>query len=81
MEMFYTERAAYEQLQPRLVENHEGKYAIICGSELVGVFGTSREAYRAGLRKAGLDRLFFMQRIAREYAPAYVHGVRDASDT
>ena len=81
MEMFQAERAVYTELQKRLVECHEGAYALIFGSRLVGVYSSSGEAYRAGLKTAGLDRPFYMKKISRDRTPTYVHGIRHASDT
>jgi hypothetical protein len=81
MELFQSERAVYTKLKSRLMETHEGAYALIFGAKLVGVYPSSKDAYRAGLSAAGLDRPFYMKKISRDSAPAYVHGVRDARHT
>lgn len=76
MEQFRAERATLNRLRPRLAERHEGEFAVLFGDRLVGVFATSREAYRAGLSAAGLDRPFYLERIARRPQPVVVAGVR-----
>ena len=55
MEQFQAERATLARLRPRLAERHEGQFAVLFGDRLVGVFPTSRDAYRAGLHAAGVD--------------------------
>lgn len=76
MEQFTAERATLDRLRPRLAERHEGEFAVLFGDRLVGVFPTSREAYRAGLYAAGVDRPFYLERISRRPDPVYVAGVR-----
>ena len=65
MERFHAERETLARLQPRLAERHEGEFAVLCGDRLVGVFPTSREAYRAGLSAAGPERPFYLEQIRR----------------
>ena len=79
MEHFTTERAVYDQMASGLTKHHLGEYALIMGSELLGVYPNSREAYRAGLRRAGLDAPFFMHQIGAERAPYRIHGVRSVA--
>jgi len=76
MEQFQAERATLNRLRPRLAERHEGQFAVLFGDRLVGVFPTSREAYRAGLHAAGVDRPFYLERICRRPQPVVVAGVR-----
>jgi hypothetical protein len=76
MEHFTTERAVLDRLRGRLAERHEGEYAVLCGDRLVGVFLTSREAYRAGMHAAGLDKPFMMERIESRARIARVHALR-----
>lgn len=76
MERFQAERATLNRLRPRLTERHEGEFAVLYGDRLVGVFPTSREAYRAGLHAAGIDRPFYLERISRRPQPVVVAGVR-----
>ncbi|MFK7926869.1 MAG: hypothetical protein AB8H79_01680 [Myxococcota bacterium] len=76
MERFQAERATLARLRPRLAERHEGEFAVLFGDRLVGVYHTSREAYRAGLRAAGVDHPFYLEQISRRAEPVFVAGVR-----
>lgn len=76
MERFHSERQVLDTLRPELAERHEGEYAVVVEGALLGVFKTARDAYREGLRRAGLDRPFYMERIAPRREPVYIHGVR-----
>lgn len=46
------ELATYERLLPQLLQD-QGKYAVICGAELVGVFNDYEDALGAGYAKCG----------------------------
>jgi hypothetical protein len=48
-----TEIATYKKLHSSLLQN-EGKYAVVAGEELIGVYGTYEEALQAGYEKAKL---------------------------
>lgn len=76
MERFQAERATLNRMKPALAERHEGEFAVLFGERLVGVYPTSREAYRAGLHAAGVDRPFYLERITRRPDPVYIAGVR-----
>ena len=76
MQHFQSEQAVFNRLRARLAQSHEGEYAVVCGDRLVGVYTTSREAYRAGMLAAGLDTPFMMQRIEARPLAGYVHHVR-----
>lgn len=43
----------YERERDRLVSQHTGKFALIRGSKLIGVFDTQAAAYQAGLDQLG----------------------------
>jgi len=61
-----TEIARYEELLPELLRQYgEGKYAVICGRDLVGVFDTSDEGYTAGLETVGIAAPFLLRPISR----------------
>lgn len=50
-----TEIARYQELLPELLKEHgEGKVVLIHHRDLVGVFETVSEAYRAGLNAFGV---------------------------
>ncbi|MCI0461539.1 MAG: hypothetical protein L0Z62_31705 [Gemmataceae bacterium] len=49
---------------PRLLaEGHEGKFALIKGDAIVGIYPTSDEGVRAGYAQFGLNDLFLVQPI------------------
>ena len=48
-----TESKYYESIKEELLRHHEGKYALIIASELLGVFDQREEAYKTGIEKRG----------------------------
>jgi len=58
------ERETYLQHLPMLLPQ-EGKYALVIGHDLVGVFPDYETALAAGYEKAGLGRPFLVERISR----------------
>jgi hypothetical protein len=63
------ETAAYERMLPVLM-NDEGKFALIFGDNLIGVFAAYDEALRAGYEKAKLAP-FLVRRISGAETLAY----------
>lgn len=63
------ETQTYERLLPQLMRD-EGKYALIFGDDLLGVFAAYDEALRAGYEKAGLAP-FLVKRISGSETVAY----------
>lgn len=61
----------FESLKERLLEHHEGKYALIIGSELVGIFDHQEEAYKVGVEKHG-NVPMLIKRIVRDEPPESV---------
>jgi hypothetical protein len=47
------ELAHFESIKDELLKHHEGKFALIVDTELLGVFDSDEAAYRAGLDKRG----------------------------
>lgn len=47
------EQAYFEANRTRLLQEHEGKFALIKGEVLVGTFDTAETAYVEGLRRFG----------------------------
>jgi len=43
----------YRNNRNELISKHNGKFALIKGRELVGVFDTDQDAYKAGLLRFG----------------------------
>jgi hypothetical protein len=56
-----TELATYFRKLPELYEQH-GKFALIRGEEMVGVFGAYEDALSAGYQQFGLEP-FLVQRV------------------
>ncbi|NQU19864.1 MAG: hypothetical protein HQ567_01170 [Candidatus Nealsonbacteria bacterium] len=56
-----TELDAYKERRDELVAEHEGKFALFCGSEFVGVWDTYEDALQAGYTKAGLQPFLVKQ--------------------
>jgi len=48
-----TELRYFESIKGELLQHHEGKYALVIGTDLVGVFDHSEEAYKAGIEQRG----------------------------
>jgi hypothetical protein len=62
-----TEVGFYNELLPELLEQGEGKYVVIKGRELLGVYGDSDLAYGAGLERYGFTS--FLLRPIRAVQP------------
>ena len=65
------EIARYNELLPDLLACGEGKFAVVCGRDLVGVFDTNDEAYAAGLERVGV-RSFLLRKILRVQPTAWL---------
>ncbi len=63
------ELATYRNLLPTLLAD-EGKFALIVGEELVGVFGTYEDALKLGYQKAQL-KPFLVKKISGAETVAY----------
>ncbi len=63
-----TEIATYEANKERLLAEHRGRFVLIHGSEIVGVFRTQTEALVAGYQRFGYVDLF-TKRIQRREKP------------
>jgi hypothetical protein len=64
----YQEVQTFRRELPRLLaEGHEGKWALIQGDEIIGLYPTFDEAYRAGLERF-LRQRFILQPV-REWQP------------
>jgi hypothetical protein len=53
----------YEKLKDQLVAEHEGKYAVISGEELLGVYSTYDDALKIGYEKREL-KPFLVKKIS-----------------
>lgn len=64
------ELAHYQALRSSLLASSEGKFALIIGQTLIGVYETHSEAYRAGL--AGYGNIAMLIRRVQRYEPVTV---------
>ncbi len=51
--MLEEETKHFESIKEGLLEHHKGKFALIIGSELLGVFDTAEKAYETGIGAHG----------------------------
>jgi len=51
------EQRAFEVLQPGLIRSHPGRFAVLCGQRLVGIFETVDEALLATSREFDAGKL------------------------
>ncbi len=58
---FQEELAFYAEQKPGLLEKYEGKFALIKGRELLGVFDTPSAAYEEGLKRLGNVPMLIVQ--------------------
>jgi hypothetical protein len=69
MKVRAVEMNAYMGAAPRLLrEGNDGKYVLINGTQLYGIWDTFGDALQAGYDRFGLDGAFMAQKISsREY--------------
>jgi hypothetical protein len=65
------EYETYKSKLPELVR-HEGKFVLIQGPDVVGIFASYEEALTAGYEKFGLDKPFFVKQISSVEIPVYL---------
>jgi hypothetical protein len=58
------ERETYDRLKAGwLAEGREGQYALICGDEVLGFYGSVNEAVEAGYNAWGIERTFMIRQV------------------
>ena len=62
------ELATYEAHRQRLLADHEGKFVLIHGSELIGVFDSEKDAIDQGFERLG-NVPFLVKQILRVELP------------
>ena len=76
-----TELGKYKAIKGELLQHHEGKYALIVGEELLGVFDHGQEAYDTAVRQRG-NVPMLIKKILKdepvESIPAMALGLMDA---
>lgn len=60
------ELATFEKLKNQLVSENEGKYAVISGTELLGVYSTYDDALAIGYEKKKLEPFLVKKILAAE---------------
>ena len=72
------EQAFFEEHRAEWLEHHEGKFALIHGTELAGFYDTDEKAYEEGVDRWGVVP-FLIKRVLREdpieHIPALFHGL------
>ncbi len=59
------EYAYFAEIKTDLLKEQEGRYALIKGSKLIGVFDTDTDAYQVGVMQFG-NEAFLIVRISQE---------------
>ena len=73
-----TELHHYQSIKDELLAHHEGKYALIIGTDLLGAFDDAEAAYAHGVEKRGNVPMLIKQVLRDEPAeslPAMVLGL------
>ena len=73
------ELETFEAKLPELRAAHEGKFALVRGTEIVGIFPTRNDAVDAGYDKFGLTP-FFVQRIGPRRQIVFVPRIVEIED-
>jgi len=60
------ELETYEQHKSELVAQHEGKFVLISGQDVLGQWNTYEDAVTAGYLKCGIDKPFLVKQISEE---------------
>ena len=71
--IFVIEKKAYENALPDLLKE-EGKFALVKGENVVGVYESYEDALKVGYEKFGLES-FFIKRIQQIEEPIYILNV------
>lgn len=73
------ELETFESKLPELRATHEGEFALVHGTEIVGIFPTRNDAVDAGYDKFGLTP-FFVQRIGPRRRIVFVPRIVEIED-
>lgn len=80
--LFVKELATYEAKKSQLLAEHKGKFALIYGDEVMGVFDSEMNALQAGYEKFGPVPLFIQQilpHVPEQSVPALSLGILTAA--
>lgn len=67
------ERETFERHREELLAEHEGKYVLIRGDQVYGIFDTEMDAVRAGFQRFGRVPMF-VKEIERVETPITIGG-------
>jgi len=67
------ELETYEAHKAEMLQNSPGKYALIKGSEIVGLYERREDAFKEAYKRFRLDA-FMVQRVQQEFDTVYVGG-------
>ena len=59
------ELSFFEKIKDQLLENHQGKFALIKDDEFIGAFDTPANAYEEGVRRFGRS-IFLVKKISEK---------------
>ncbi len=65
MEPLEKELATYRSKLPELISN-EGKFAVISGDQVLGIYETYADALKTGYEKVGTDVPFLVKQISQQ---------------
>jgi len=58
----------FDSIKEELLKHHEGKFALIIGTELIGTFDTAEMAYKKGIETRG-NVPMLIKRISKDETP------------
>jgi hypothetical protein len=82
--MLEKERKYFETHRAEWLQQHAGKFVLVKGEELIGVFNTQQEALIEGARRFGMESFLVRQVEESEqliYIPALTLGILRADST
>jgi hypothetical protein len=77
--MFEQEIETYTHRKAELLAKHAGKYALLFGADVEGIFASEVEAYNEGVRRHGVER-FMVKHILSEEPHVQFVSFRVADD-
>ena len=74
-EAFVQEWEAYWEMRPKLLMEHKGKFAAVCGGRLTAVADTLQEAVMRTRRRCGRHPMY-VGKVGEEFEPAIIRSPR-----
>ena len=69
------ELETYKENKPQLLAASEGKYVLIKGEEILGVYADEQEATQKGFDEFGYNCPFFVRQITKREPVLYIKGI------